>query len=383
MEAYLYLFAIMVLCQIWYYATVRKKSNIVKVQRIDKRIYVFCGILVTLLLATRTETVGTDTVSYVAFFHDHNFYYHGEPTDFMFEMLSRFFHVFNDSTEWFIFCTGVFSLLGVFYLINKTAEIRSLSLLLFVLAGSTFVYYQMYFNAIRQCCAFTFYFTAICFWFKERRSKNETCISIILMVLAVLTHGSSLFGVPFILFATYKPITNKKVWYAMIIGFYILCALNISYVQDVLQYVFGFLGQNKYEGYADVNFGQIEMTGNRFFNMFLLPFTLISCMLVYLKDKDFLSKWWMQLFLWGVAMNNFFSDNLMWGRLLFYLIMFSIIAIPNALKNEKKLIKIPFYILFIAYLIYKNTTALAGSFAHSFENGINTNVPYHSWLLPF
>lgn len=373
----------MITCQTWYYLATCKNRSISYLQRADKRIYIFCSILVTFLLATRTETVGTDTIVYVSFFHTHNFYYNGAPTDVMFEVLGRFFHIFNGTGEWFIFCTGVFSLIGVFYLINKTAKIKSLSLSLFVLAGSTFIFYQTYFGAIRQCCALSFYFIAVCLWFKEKRSQKEMYISLILIAMAVLTHGSCLFGIPFILISTYKPITNKKVWYAMIIGFYVLCALNISYVQVILQYTFGFLGQNKYDGYADVNFGQIEMKGNRWFNMYLLPFTLIACLLIYLKDKNYLKNWWMQLFLWGVAMNNFFSDNLMWGRLLFYLLMFSFIAIPNALKDEKRIVKIPFYVLFITYLLYKNFASLNGNFLRGIEYGINTNVPYHSWLLPF
>ncbi len=380
MQPYIVLFVFLIVTQLTY-GIVCIRGSIRIVNKIDYLLYIVYSIILCLMLGTRLETVGTDTVTYVDFFHDSRFYYHEMPTDWGFEQLGRFFHIFNGSTEWFILWTSLIAMSGIIFLVNKYSSHKSTSLFLFVLTGTTFIMFQLYFSMIRQACSLSFYIIALSLFFdRENRTKIKLLYSVILFVFAVLIHGSTLFALPFVLCACFFPITNKKIWYILIWLFYVLSVLNIFYVNDILDFIFSFLEKNKYEGYADIAFGEIEKR-NSIFNMLLLPYSMLTTALVFLCKKEDLRKWWLQLALMGAVITNLFSDNLMWGRLVLPLIVFSIIAIPNVMEKKRKIIRVPFYFVTIAYFLYKNINVLSESYVRGYMGHINTNVPYESWLL--
>ena len=58
----------------------------------NKKIYWSAFSFIFLIIALRSQNVGTDTISYVQCWHDPNFYYDGQPTDKGFELYLRILH---------------------------------------------------------------------------------------------------------------------------------------------------------------------------------------------------------------------------------------------------------------------------------------------------
>lgn len=78
--------------------------------------------------------------------------------------------------------------------------------------------------------------------------------------MAIMTHGSILFTIPFV-FLLFKYNFSKKIWISLIIITYISAALSIINVGEILDRAFSLIGgltSKDYSGYADVTFGQIE-----------------------------------------------------------------------------------------------------------------------------
>lgn len=197
--------------------------------------------------------------------------------------------------------------------------------------------------------------------------------------MAIMTHGSILFTIPFV-FLLFKYNFSKKIWISLIIITYISAALSIINVGEILDRAFSLIGgltSKDYSGYADVTFGQIEQKG--FFNMNLLPFFIWGIILCYLSQEKYLNCWFVKYFLLSILLNNIFSDNQMWSRLILPFSLFVIIAVPYLTsKINKKHIIIPFYIVFFAYYIYKTISQLI-SMSSPFATG-NIVVPYEMWL---
>ena len=234
-----------------------------------KRVVALWGFsILFLFIGLRAESVGADTTAYVSFFHDRNFWYGGEPTDIAFEWIGRLLHLFNDTTGYFIFMSSAIMCIGIFFIIYKLSENKNLSLLLFCLVGTSSIFLFLYMSMIRQACALTFYFFAIYLLFTYR--KKQIVLSVLLYVLAVLTHGSMLFTLPFV-FVLWKWNIAKKVWIALIAVTYVMAASRVIDVGELLSLAFLYVGgftSRDYSAYSDVSFGVIEQSS--LFNMNLL-----------------------------------------------------------------------------------------------------------------
>ena len=113
--------------------------------------------------------------------------------------------------------------------------------------------------------------------------------------------------------------------------------------------------------------------------MNLLPFSLWGTILCYLSQKKYLNCWFVKYFLLSIILNNIFSDNQMWSRLILPFSLLVIIAVPYLTsKINKKHIIVPFYSVFFAYYIYKTISQLI-SMSSPFATG-NIVVPYEMWL---
>ena len=99
-----------------------------------KRVGILGLVIVFLFIALRSKEVGTDTITYVDFFHDSHFFYHGAKTDLGFEYIGRFLHLFGSSTEYFIFFSSAIMCFGLFFLIYKYAKNIILLCCFFVLS---------------------------------------------------------------------------------------------------------------------------------------------------------------------------------------------------------------------------------------------------------
>ncbi|AGB29388.1 hypothetical protein Prede_2115 [Prevotella dentalis DSM 3688] len=345
-------------------------------QKIENRVFWLYALLVFLFIGTRDALVGTDTISYVYFFRSPNFHYQGAATDPAFEFIGRFLRDLSTDDKFFIFADSLISCYGLFYLITKTSLNKLYALLLFLMAGTASITLFLYMSMMRQCTAMSFYFVSSYLFFSNTaRKKRKYILAGALYMVAVLTHKSVLFSLPFILVAYFKPF-KKSFWLIVLASSYVLSALNITFVNQILDIASNAVNFGHYENYRSLSFGFIE--GKGWLNMNLLPFMAIAFMLLYLETNDKLKLWYNQLFLWGVLANNLFYNNLMWSRLILYLTILVIIVIPNALHGQKLKVQIGFSVPIFAYFMYKVTTQLLVQTAFSAEGLIV--VPYHSWL---
>ncbi len=344
--------------------------------RKKKRIGILGLVTVFLFIGLRAENVGTDTPAYVGFFHDPNFYLLGAPTDLGFSYIGRFLHIFNGSTEYFLLTSSFVMCFGLFFLIYKLCGNINFGLLLFCLVGTSSINLFLYMSMVRQACALTFFFIAAYLFFKYGKARLKTCL--LLYVLAVLTHGSTLFTLPFV-FVIWKFDIRKKWWMILIAATYVMAASRVIDINKLLDFalsIAGGLTSRDYSLYADVSFGMIEQKG--LFNMDILPFTLWGLFLCWFSKEDDLKCWHVKFFLMSVVLNNVFSDNLMWARLILPFSLMAIIAIPYLTSRLGKKLTVPFYTVFFAYYIYKTVSQLI--FMSSPLATGNIVVPYETWL---
>lgn len=353
--------------------TIRKKERI-----LDVYCFAILAVIVFLFIATRSESVGTDTTNYVAFFKDPAFFYNGEKTDILFELYGRILRgLIGSGKEGFIFISALLSFIGPIFLILKTSKQRTYSLLLFMIMGTSSIFFFLYLSMIRQCIAITYFLFAVYYLFQHRGSQNIKILSfIVLYTAAVLTHATALFALPFILWVYTCPIINKKVWIVTFFTTYILAALNISFVSTILDYAFSILETEHYSAYANVHFGMIRFKG--WFNMDLLPYNVLAILLLYACSEKQIRNYIHQFALFSVALNNLFFDNLMWSRLIMYFSLFMIISIPNIISEKEKLVRYSALIFILVYYSYKTFSQLIYN-ASLFATG-NIIVPYKSWL---
>ncbi len=344
--------------------------------RKKKRIGILGLVTVFLFIGLRAENVGTDTPAYVGFFHDPNFYLLGAPTDLGFSYIGRFLHIFNGSTEYFLLTSSFVMCFGLFFLIYKLCGNINFGLLLFCLVGTSSINLFLYMSMVRQACALTFFFIAAYLFFKYGKARLKTCL--LLYVLAVLIHGSTLFTLPFV-FVIWKFDIRKKWWMILIAATYVMAASRVIDINKLLDFalsIAGGLTSRDYSLYADVSFGMIEQKG--LFNMDILPFTLWGLFLCWFSKEDDLKCWHVKFFLMSVVLNNVFSDNLMWARLILPFSLMAIIAIPYLTSRLGKKLTVPFYTVFFAYYIYKTVSQLI--FMSSPLATGNIVVPYETWL---
>lgn len=354
--------------------------NIKKAKKTENILFLVVSIVVLLFISTRDIQVGTDTKFYVAFFESPNFLYNGEKTDYLFEQFARVLRTlgFNDNS--FIFISGLLSFVGPFYLIWKTSKKPTLSLILFMIVGTSEIFFFLYFNVIRQCISISYFLFSIFFLYGNKGNKQwRYALFVIFYLAAVLTHGSTLITLPFIAVTYYKPLTNKRIWTILIVSTYIMSALNISFVSSILDFVFKNIESDHYSAYATVGFGIITAKG--WFNMNLLPYMALGSIILYFSNKKDLNDYKIQFSLWSIVLNNIFFDNLMWSRLIMCLSLFMIISVPNILCKKSNNIQLWSLGFIFLYYIHKMSSQLI--FSSSLYATGNIIVPYKSWLLNF
>ena len=136
----------------------------------------------------------------------------------------------------------------------------------------------------------------------------------------------------------------------------------------------------KYQGYTnEMTFGPTENVG--IFNFFLLPYSLILIYLAWFKSKEELNSWSFKYVFVGMVLTNLMVDNLMWGRLLLYFTIVSIVVFPNMLRTANFKYKNIVYLVIMVFFVRKVVTGLAYSAQLAIMNFYNTEVPYETWLI--
>ena len=350
---------------------------VLKNEKQQTLLFYLVSLVVWLFIALRDVSVGTDTQTYVSFFHHPNFYYNGEETDIMFEVLGRVLYLFGESTEYFIFASATITFFGIFYLIQKLSANKTLSLVLFSIIGTSSIFFFLYLSMIRQACALTVFFMAVYLFFTN--SKKYWIHSILLYFIAVLIHGSVLVSLPILFLTRIIKMDRKPLWIGLIFLTYLFSVNPWFSISEILSFGYSklsFLSSRDYSHYTEITFGMIEDKG--WFNMNLLPFIFVGVAIITFATKEELNQWYVKLFIFSILLNNIFYDNLMWSRLILYFSIFVIIVIPNIMRRQKKWIKTSFYIVIFTYYSYKTGSQLIAQIS-PFATG-NIIVPYTSWI---
>lgn len=337
------------------------------------------GFLVFLTMALRNKNVGSDTEAYVDCWNNSNFYYCNAPTDIGFEAILRILRLFGTSNEYFIVCISIIMMIGVLYFVYKNSKFRVDSLLFFCISGTIFVFFLLYLNAMRQCVAMTFFLIGITLYFDHEMTKKKKYFAWGFILTAVTIHGSSALVIPVILALPYIKL-NKKIAFLLITVTYIFGALSIFQLSSFLSILsLGNSSFEKYDNYThEMTFGMNEGTG--IINMYLLPFNLTMLYLVCYIKNELMNEWTFKWLFIGTILSNLMVDNLMWGRLLLYFTIISIIVFPNLLRTVPFKYKNYIYLLVIIFFLRKVIVGLINSPLQAALYNTNAEVPYESWL---
>lgn len=349
-------------------------------EQYQKRLFWFSSFLLFLVFALRNENVGTDTFTYVQCWNNSKFLYDGKPVDIGFEFILRFLRVIDASDEFFFVSIALIFLCGLCYFILKNSLYPVDSLLFFSISGVVFVFFLLYIAAMRQSVAMTFFLIGLSIYFKEGQSLKKKILALACIVFAITIHGSSAIILPVLFLLPYIKL-SKKIVVITLVATYIVGCSGLFYLSSLLSNVdLGGSDFSKYQGYTqEMTFGMTENVG--IFNMLLLPFNLILIYLSFYITKNQINHWSFKWLFIGVVLSNLMIDNLMWGRLLVYFTIVSIVVFPNLLRTIPFKFKNIIYLVIIAFFLRKVVVVLLNASILGRMNGINTEVPYESWLL--
>lgn len=345
----------------------------------QKRLFWFSALLVFLVFALRNENVGTDTFSYVQCWNNSSFLYRGKSVDIGFEFIMRLLRAVNTSNEFFMVSMALIFLCGLCCFIIKNSLYPIDSLLFFCISGTVFVFFLLYLAAMRQSVAMTFYLIGLSLYFDKDVSTTKKYLAFCCLAIAIAIHGSCAIVIPVLLLLPYIKLSKRNSIITLVVT-YVVGSLGLFFLSSLLSYIdLGGSDFSKYQGYTQVmTFGMNESTG--IFNMFLLPFNLILIYLIYYISDTQLNSWSFKLLYVGTILSNLMIDNLMWGRLLIYFLIVSVVVFPNLLRTVPCRYKNIVYILVIAVFLRKVIYVLINAPTLAVINDIHTEVPYETWL---
>lgn len=383
---------------------------------LQKPVFYVCAVAVFLFVGLRNYTVGTDTSHYMDFFLHPEMGYGGGDTDFGFDVLVNVLHIFLTTYAPFNIVISAIYLFGLFFLMKKDCRFPMTALFLFVFVGTAECFFHQYMNIIRQCTAMSFYFIALHYFNRyillqqrenivpveadavsdadaadtieteahpERSATDNLILAAIFYVVAISIHATVLISLP-VLFICWRGLNfNKVIWIALLLGSYVLGVQNYFSVSDLFLSLFSLFGKvpyfiDKYAGYGTVNFGEVE--NQSFFNWMLIPFTLWACAIILFSKEEERKSLFTKMFCCGVMLNNTFNDNLMWARLFMCFTMLIIIVLPNTMERLRWWIRMPFFVVFFVYYVYKTFNQFMYMWITPSSEAGNVIIPYETFF---
>lgn len=328
-------------------------------------IYIF---IVVLFIALRNIIPGSDTATYIEYFH----YYDGFDTifnsyfswkgDFFFFFLGWFIKLFTKSDFIYIFLLdfmAIYLLFFAYYRILNTFSINKNTfsiLIFFVFITSSFIF--LYANVIRQGLAISIILLSISYLIEKR-----TKIGIFYFILAIFTHKSSFIFLPIFIIVFHYNIKWLTLFFILGISFLVgkleliskIADFNILFVSDKI------LG---YQGVEQVN---IDIKILLLFINFIYLSISINKNVIY----DVLFKIWVLLFsiiLFSSEIEKFASRLILYTDIMlplfYYLMLF--------LNKEKKYFKL----LFISNILF---AFLYSQYVYNHHSILNT-ISYSNTL---
>lgn len=320
-----------------------KQISYLKRKRI---VFILLSLSIICFFGLRNRYVGSDTPFYVDYFLHPLFGYRGNQQDIGFRAFNAIIRFFTDNVTIYLFISALISLCGLFFLIYKNSINYFLSLSFFWIFSTSENVFLYYCSMQRQCLAMSFCFFAL-YCMTNYKENKRIIYSGLLFAIALSFHITSLVCLILYWAGCHIKFTKKTIKILLIlIPVSYLIGTQMGSFNMILSYglrIIG-LGNSHYLSFIDGSYGEKYSGFGSLINMLSLPQAIIGEILIFFKAQEKDTKTEepiLACYIVGIIINNLFVDNLLWGRMLSYALMLSLIVIPNfitQLKSWKKII---------------------------------------------
>lgn len=301
-----------------------------------------------IISAFRDFSVGTDTIHYVDIFENISLKGRYKVFEFVWYYLNLFIYESGGNVRYVLIITSAIIVFCIYKGITKASSNYLLSITLFVV----FYYFFESMNITRQYLALSIIFCAVCY-FKDFSNKWTYLFYYIAACFAIICHTSAVIAL-FIPLIRVIPL-NRTIAIALIPSSLFIGMLPL---QSLLSGMNFFLISDTYSHYLG-DFSSVGITGTRILlNIYIVYVIFSKPRSLNLFDK---------LMIMGICLQNAFPYPIV-IRMFSYLVLFSIISIPNRYEYNKNMLFLCITLIygitkFIVFL-YSN---VAGVVPYSFE----------------
>lgn len=267
----------------------------------------------------------------------------------------RFLKVFSKESQLLIIVTSIIiNMLNVITIYRYTKDSYfELGIFLYITSG----YYIVTMNGIRQSLAASILFFATTLIFKK---KYKTYFLIVLLMSTI--HNSALIMIPLYFIVRLTP------WERMTNIIFVLTAIGLIFYEPLLNLAMKFLGNTRYEQYAEFDEGGA--------NLIRIAVFAVPVLLAYLKRNIIKEKWkygniFVNMNIICFIVMLFSAYNWIFARFTIYFQLYSFILIPYIIANcldgkERRLFYFMLLILYFVFFYYDQDVT----------NGLKYNTAY-------
>lgn len=250
----------------------------------------------------------------------------------------KFLKIFSGDSQLLIIVTSVIiNILNVITIYRYTKDSYfELGIFLYITSG----YYIVTMNGIRQSLAASILFFATTLIFKK---KYKTYFLIVLLMSTI--HNSALIMIPLYFIVRLTP------WERMTNIIFVLTAIGLVFYEPSLNLAMKFLGNTRYEQYAEFDEGGA--------NLIRIAVFAVPVLLAYLKRNVIKDKWkygnvFVNMNIICFIVMLFSAYNWIFARFTIYFQLYSFILIPYIIANclEGKEKRLFYFMLLILYFIF-------------------------------
>lgn len=364
MEIYIYVILLILFTGIY---TDREIIHLENRIILGPNIYLLFSCTILFFMSAVRYGIGTDYVLY------NGIYNSGIETElnmgWLYSSISTLFRNLNIDYQWFLAFNSLLYMSAVFFIIRLFSPYKYISLL--ILLGSYSYFSGM--NTFRQFSSISIVLISLILLYKYKR----IFLSILMYVLGIAMHSSSLLFIPLFLL---KIIKFQSKGYLIVLG---ICFLSFFGLPDQLKSeIFNtMLKMNSFfhEKYSSSDLsvfteGSTRGLNNKLFYLFywLITFGYIFKKAKFKKEIDWIDK----IFLFYFIFNSFMPFSTLVERVSYLFDLFSIIIFPRFINvQESVYTKNIFKFVIILVFVFRMISVLL-------KNGDGV-VPYHSILLIF
>ena len=348
------------------------------------------GILIPCLLAAfRDYSVGVDTENYAVNIvslaaHTHNFQLvylnNGGGTELLYVLLIYIVTFFTSEGALVLFLLQMLSIVPVFI---AAVKLRNKMSVLLVMGTYFFMFYNNSLNLCKQSIACSFLLLAVSYLYVEDAEKYKKIKSLSCILLAIMFHKATLYGIAIIFICRWVSKTNKRIFLRMIIYVCIvLFPVILKYFINLMT-ALGILSERfvNYVNIFGVNGNSSEYNINPFSPYFMIEICLrvllISVpLLLYRKSKnDRMIKFLRLTQILGLLMYIIilFEMRISYGqRISMFLDYFAILFIPYSAHNWRICSKVQknilvYFLLFVYWFVWIVLLGWSGSGIYKFR----------------